>query len=52
MAGYSDILIGLWNGRFTHVPLVDTVDRRRTLDPDGWLWQSVLYSTGQTHWNR
>jgi len=52
MAGYSDILIGLWNGRFTHVPLADTAGRRRTIDPDGWLWQSVLYSTGQTSWSR
>jgi 6-phosphofructokinase 1 len=47
MAGRTDVLIGVWNQRFTHVPLAAAVATRRRLDPRGELWQRVLESTGQ-----
>ncbi len=47
MAGRTDMLVGSWNGRFTHVPLALATERRRQLDPDGPVWQRVLGATGQ-----
>ncbi len=47
MAGKTDLLIGLWHGTFTHVPLAAIVGRRKKIDPAGSLWMSVLASTGQ-----
>jgi 6-phosphofructokinase 1 len=47
MAGRTDVLVGVWNQRFTHVPIGVAVAVRRQLDPRGDLWQRVLESTGQ-----
>jgi 6-phosphofructokinase 1 len=47
MAGRTDMLVGVWNQRFTHVPMPVAVAARRQLDPRGELWQRVLESTGQ-----
>ena len=47
MAGRTDVLVGVWNHRFTHVPIPVAVASRRQLDPHGELWQRVLESTGQ-----
>jgi len=47
MAGRTDMLVGSWNGRFTHVPLRLATARRRRLDPRGTVWQRVLAATGQ-----
>jgi 6-phosphofructokinase 1 len=47
MAGRTDILVGVWNQRFTHIPIPVAVASRRQLDPRGELWQRVLESTGQ-----
>jgi 6-phosphofructokinase 1 len=47
MTGRTGMLVGLWNGHFTHVPLREVLDRRNTLDPEGDLWLAVLESTGQ-----
>ncbi|MCL5269095.1 MAG: ATP-dependent 6-phosphofructokinase [bacterium] len=47
MAGKTDLLIGLWHGVFTHVPLEAIVGRRKKINPNGNLWHSVLASTGQ-----
>jgi 6-phosphofructokinase 1 len=47
MAGKTDLMIGLWHGVFTHVPLSAVAGRRRTIDPRGGLWRSVLAATGQ-----
>jgi 6-phosphofructokinase 1 len=46
MAGRTDVMVGYWNQRFTHVPLPLATRDRRQLDPDGELWQRVLESTG------
>jgi 6-phosphofructokinase 1 len=47
MAGRTGMLIGYWNNQFTHVPIRLAVSRRKKIDPKGWLWNSVLASTGQ-----
>lgn len=47
MAGKTDMLVGSWNQRFTHVPIALTVARRRQLDPRGEVWKRVLETTGQ-----
>jgi len=45
MAGKTDMFIGHWNGRFTHVPLHAAAGRRKTVDPSGEFWQSVVSMT-------
>lgn len=47
MAGRTNMLVGHWNDRFTHVPIPLTVKTRKKLDPQGALWSSVLAATGQ-----
>ncbi len=51
MAGRTDMMVGLWHGIFTHVPLGVVAGRRKSIDPKGNLWRSVLATTGQPpHW--
>jgi 6-phosphofructokinase 1 len=47
MSGRTDMVVGLWNHQFTHVPITMATSRRKKIDPAGWLWSSVLASTGQ-----
>ena len=47
MAGRTNMVVGFWNHQFTHVPISLAVSRRKKIDPGGWLWSSVLASTGQ-----
>jgi 6-phosphofructokinase 1 len=47
MAGRTDMLVAVWNQRFTHVPIRVAVAARRQLQPRSELWQRVLESTGQ-----
>ncbi len=47
MAGCTDLVIGTWKGEFTHVPIPLAVRARKKLDPHGWIWSSVVASTGQ-----
>jgi 6-phosphofructokinase 1 len=47
MAGKTGLLVGQWNGRFTHLPIALAVGKRKTLSPEDPLWLSVLESTGQ-----
>jgi len=47
MAGRTDLVVGTWKGEFTHVPIPLAVRERKKLDPNGWLWSSVVASTGQ-----
>ena len=47
MAGRTGMIVGFWNHQFTHVPTPFAVSERRKIDPEGWLWSSVLASTGQ-----
>ncbi|HYQ47590.1 MAG TPA: ATP-dependent 6-phosphofructokinase [Thermodesulfovibrionales bacterium] len=47
MAGRTGMIVGFWNHQFTHVPIPLAVSQRKKIDPEGWIWSSVLASTGQ-----
>ncbi|MGK2855794.1 MAG: ATP-dependent 6-phosphofructokinase [Thermoanaerobaculia bacterium] len=47
MAGKTSVLISSWHGNGIHVPIEAAVTRRQKIDPNSWLWGSVLSSTGQ-----
>ena len=47
MAGRTNMLVGYWNQRFTHIPLEMSTRTRKQLDPQGELWEAVLGATGQ-----
>jgi 6-phosphofructokinase 1 len=47
MAGRTNMVVGYWNGKHTHVPVPLAVSKRKQIDPNGRLWSSVLASTGQ-----
>lgn len=47
MAGKTDLVIGRWNGNFTHVPLALTTSRRKRIQPQSELWHAVTSTTGQ-----
>jgi 6-phosphofructokinase 1 len=47
MAGKTGMIIGQWNGHFTHVPINVACSRRKMLSPEDPLWLSVLEATGQ-----
>jgi len=47
MAGRTNMLVGFWNHRFTHVPLAVATRKRKQLDPHGEIWQRVLDTTLQ-----
>jgi len=46
-AGRTSMMVGYWNGYFTHVPLSLAIEKRRQVGLTGALWQRVLVSTGQ-----
>jgi 6-phosphofructokinase 1 len=47
MSGKTDMLIGLWNGVYVHIPIGLSVGERKKIDVNGALWMSVRESTGQ-----
>jgi 6-phosphofructokinase 1 len=47
MTGRTNMVAGFWKGEFTHVPISLAVAWKKKIDPEGWLWSSVLASTGQ-----
>jgi len=47
MTGRTNMVVGFWNHQFTHVPIPMAVSARKKIDPGGWLWASILASTGQ-----
>jgi len=47
MSGRTAMLVGIWNDKFTHVPIETAVSKRKQIDPDGPLWLSAVESTGQ-----
>ncbi len=47
MTGRTGMIVGVWRGEFTHVPIPAAVSRRKQVKPEGWLWAAVLSSTGQ-----
>ncbi len=47
MSGKTGMLIGLWNGKFTHVPFALATRESKRLSPEDPLWLSVIEATGQ-----
>ncbi|MCP3956506.1 MAG: ATP-dependent 6-phosphofructokinase [bacterium] len=47
MAGRTDMMVGFWNHRFTHVPLSLVAGRQKQIEPEQETWQRVLGATGQ-----
>lgn len=47
MSGRTNMLVGYWNNRYTHVSIPAAVRRRKQIDPTDWLWTNVLLATGQ-----
>ena len=47
MAGRTNMVVSFWMNEFTHVPISRAVSERKKVDPEGWIWRSVLNSTGQ-----
>jgi 6-phosphofructokinase 1 len=47
MSRRTNMVVGFWNLRFTHVPMSLAASQRKKIDPEGTLWNSVLASTGQ-----
>ena len=47
MSGRTDMVVGNWNNQGTHVPISLAVSQRKKLDPEGWIWNSVLAVTRQ-----
>jgi 6-phosphofructokinase 1 len=47
MAGRTAMVVGLWAGQFTHVPLAAATSGRKTISTDSSFWRSVVESTGQ-----
>jgi 6-phosphofructokinase 1 len=47
MTGRTNMLVGFWNHQFVHVPISLATSERKKIDPGGWLWNSVIASTGQ-----
>ncbi|MGA1598379.1 MAG: ATP-dependent 6-phosphofructokinase [bacterium] len=47
MTGKTDLMIGYWNGHFTHVPLAAVSKETKRIDPNSEFWRQVLFSTGQ-----
>lgn len=50
MAGNTNMLVGLWNNRFIHVPICTAVRTSKRMETEGDLWTSVLLTTGQPRW--
>jgi len=47
MSGRTNMVVGYWNQYFVNIPTSLTVMKRKTVDPHGHLWQTVLEITGQ-----
>ncbi|MGL4855096.1 MAG: ATP-dependent 6-phosphofructokinase [Lentisphaeria bacterium] len=47
MAGKTNMVIGFWHGKYTHLPIKLATMKRRQIDVEGTLWHSVLGATRQ-----
>jgi hypothetical protein len=50
MAGNTDVLMGLRNNVFVHVPIGAAIRRKKRMELTGELWTNVLLATGQPRW--
>jgi 6-phosphofructokinase 1 len=51
MAGKTNLIVGSWNGTFTHIPISLAVSEKKRVDPEGLLWLGVLATTGPPNWS-
>lgn len=47
MAGKTGLVVARWHNSYVHLPVGVATSARRTVDPGGDLWLSLLESTGQ-----
>lgn len=47
MAGNTEMIVSMWHGQFVHIPMQLAVSDRKKVDPEGYLWMSVLEATHQ-----
>jgi 6-phosphofructokinase 1 len=47
MTGRTQMIVGMWNNRFVHVPIRTAISERKQLDAEGPIWLAVMESTGQ-----
>ncbi|MCE9596946.1 MAG: ATP-dependent 6-phosphofructokinase [Spirochaetia bacterium] len=47
MCGKTGFVVGYWNSYYTYVPLVLATEKRKKVDPSGYLWTMVKEATGQ-----
>jgi len=47
MTGRTNMIIGNCNQYFVHIPTSLAIIKRKKIDPEGHLWQTVLVTTGQ-----
>ncbi len=47
MSGRTNMVVGYRNQYFVHIPISLAILKRKKVDPDGHLWQTVLETTGQ-----
>jgi 6-phosphofructokinase 1 len=47
MAGKTNMVVGRWHGHYVNLPMNVVTVRRRKVNPQGDLWQTVLEATGQ-----
>jgi 6-phosphofructokinase 1 len=47
MAGKTQMIVGLVNDHFVHIPMAIAVSERKKVEPEGDLWRDVLESTHQ-----
>lgn len=47
MSGRTEMVVGLVNNAYVHIPMTMTAEGRRRVDPNSPLWLSVIESTGQ-----
>ena len=49
MAGKSGMMLGMWHGCMTHVPMLALNGESRRANPNGETWFNVRENTGQPH---
>lgn len=47
LAGKTDLVVGRWHRRFTHIPLTLVTSTQKRMDPTGETWFAVSEATGQ-----
>ncbi|MCA9234057.1 MAG: ATP-dependent 6-phosphofructokinase [Planctomycetales bacterium] len=50
MAGNTDVLIGMVNNMFVHIPICTAIAEKKRMEVTGDLWTNVLLATGQPPW--